>query len=98
MAVSKIIGAKKPATPLERARLVLTRFSSVAPDPDGLVSGFKHVIDGLVQCGVLSNDRYDNIGMPDYRWQKVPPKAGRIRVEVRGVSSENAAQVSTSII
>ena len=34
--------------PLEKAHLRLTRFSSIEPDPDGLVISFKHVIDGLV--------------------------------------------------
>lgn len=67
---------------LEKATLILTRFSSVSPDPDGLVSGFKHVIDGLVQGRVLKNDKIFNIGMPTYRWEKCSPKKGKIRVEV----------------
>lgn len=71
-----------PEVPLKTARLVLTRYSSVSPDPDGLVSGFKPIVDGLVAAGVLENDRFDNIGMPDYRWEKVPQRAGKVRVEV----------------
>lgn len=68
--------------PLPKARLVLTRYSSVSPDPDGLVSGFKHVIDGLVEAGVLVNDKFTNIGMPEYKWEKAPKGKGKIRVEV----------------
>jgi hypothetical protein len=80
-----IVAAKAegvPQAPLKHARLVLTRYSSVSPDPDGLVSGFKAIVDGLVAAGVLENDRFDNIGMPDYRWEKVPQRAGKVRVEV----------------
>lgn len=68
--------------PMKQARLTLTRFSSVSPDPDGLVSGFKHVIDGLVLAGVMENDKMENIGMPDYRWVKWPKGNGKIRVVV----------------
>lgn len=67
---------------MEKAKLILTRFSSTSPDPDGLVSGFKHVVDGLVEAGVLKNDKISNIGMPEYRWEKCAPKKGKIRVEV----------------
>jgi hypothetical protein len=72
---------------MRRAKLTLTRFSSRAPDSDGLVSGFKHVIDGLVLAGVLENDKYENIGMPDYRWQKWPRGKGKIRVIVEEVEN-----------
>ena len=71
-----------PKAPLSHAKLTLTRYSSVSPDPDGLVSGFKSVIDALVECGVLENDRFTNIGMPDFRWEKAPRGKGKITVEV----------------
>lgn len=72
----------RPHAPLKKALLKLTRFSSVCPDPDNLVSGFKAVIDGLVTGRVLENDRWDNIGMPTYDWVKAPQKSGAIRIEV----------------
>lgn len=75
----------KPATPLERAKLTLTRHSSVAPDYDGLVSSFKSVIDGLVEEGVLLNDKMTCIGVPDYRHEVAAPRQGRITIEVREV-------------
>lgn len=71
-----------PLKPLEVARLTLTRFSSNEPDPDGLVSSFKHVIDGLVEACVLKNDKISNIGMPDYRWVKCRRGQGSIQVIV----------------
>lgn len=74
-----------PTTPLKKAKLTLTRGSSVSPDADGLVSSFKHVIDGLVYAKVLENDRMDNIGMPDYRWEKAPQNNGWISVVVEEV-------------
>jgi hypothetical protein len=76
------VAGRLPAAPLKRARLTLTRLSSSEPDFDGLVSGFKFVVDGLVLAGVLANDKASNIGQPQYRWEKAPPKGGRIRIRV----------------
>ena len=75
----------RPKVPLARAKLTLTRCSSSSPDSDGLVSGFKHVIDGLVIAVVLENDKFVNIGMPTYLWRKVPAGKGMIRVVVEEV-------------
>jgi hypothetical protein len=68
--------------PLTKAHLRLTRHSSVEPDFDGLVSSFKHVIDGLVRAGILTNDKISNIGQPEYFWQKAKPNNGKIIIEV----------------
>lgn len=76
------IGSNKPASPLKKAKLILTRASSASCDPDGLVSTFKHIIDGLVSSYVLENDKYDNIGFPDYRYEKTRKGAGFVRIEV----------------
>jgi len=72
----------RPSAPIKRASLILSRGSSVAPDPDGLVSGFKNAIDALVKTGVLENDRYTNIGFPKYRWGKCKPKQGFLQVTI----------------
>lgn len=61
---------------LNSAALTLTRHSSRAPDSDGLVSSFKVVIDALVKCGVLKDDNFEVIGMPEYHWVKRPTKQG----------------------
>lgn len=61
---------------LDSAVLTLTRHSSKAPDSDGLVSGFKVVIDALVKYGVLTDDNYKVIGMPNYKWEYAPKKLG----------------------
>lgn len=79
------VGARKPAEPLLRAKLTLTRFSSIEPDFDGLVSSFKAVIDGLIKCGVLADDKMSNIGQSDYLWVKAAPKNGKITVKVEQI-------------
>lgn len=76
------IGHHKPLEPLKKAKIVLTRASSRVPDADGLVSSFKHVIDGLVVHDVILDDSMTVIGMPEYKWTKAPPKNGYIEVEV----------------
>lgn len=78
--IAKKVGL--PAAPLKKARLTLIRHSAVSPDSDGLVSSFKHIIDGLVDVGVLENDKVVNIGMPHYVWQKAPRGYGSITVVV----------------
>ena len=80
--VSLIVATKRPDKPLNKAKLTLIRFSNTAPDPDNLAASFKHVIDGLVDAGVLVNDKYENIGMPNYLWEKTSPGKGKIKVIV----------------
>lgn len=77
-----------PRTPLTRAKLTLTRFSSSEPDYDGLVSSFKVCIDALRHNAVLADDKMRNIGIPKYDWKKCPPKSGLIHVVVEEVENE----------
>ena len=72
----------RPPTPLQKAKLTLTRHSSREPDFDGLVSSFKHIIDGLIEAGVLANDKSENIGKPTYNWVKTGPSHGCITIKV----------------
>ncbi len=51
-----------------------------------MVSTFKPVIDGLVECGVLEDDKASNIGQSAYSWEKAKPKQGLIRVTITEVS------------
>lgn len=77
-------GHQRPKTPLKRAELTLTRFSSVCGDADGIASSFKHVIDGLVDAGIIENDRIKNIGFPKYDWQFAKKGQGKISIHVKG--------------
>lgn len=79
----------KPAQPLERATLTLTRCSSAEPDFDGLVSGFKHVIDGIVECGIIQTDKSSCIGQPKYFWEKGVRGKGFLKVKVEQITKEN---------
>src|ERR1700751_3965984 len=78
-------GAFRPMRPLKRAKLTLTRVSSVSIDSDNLVISFKPIIDALVTCKVLVNDKFENIGMPDYRWEKGKPKQGFVKIRIEEV-------------
>lgn len=69
-----------PSTPLKKAFVMCERHSAVCPDYDGLVSSFKHVIDGLVVTGVLEDDSMKHIGMPEFKWFKTKRGEGYIRV------------------
>jgi hypothetical protein len=79
---SMAIIAGRPASPLKKAKLTLERHSSCEPDFDGLVSSFKFIIDGLVDCGVLFGDKTSVIGRPEYIWVRASPKKGKIVVIV----------------
>ena len=79
------VGSQKPIKPLDRVKLTLTRFSSVEPDFDGLVRGFKSVVDSLRHCGVMTDDKISNTGIWDCRWVKAPKNSGSIRVIVEEV-------------
>lgn len=88
---AQIARTRRPPRALSRAKLTLVRGSAVAPDSDGLVSGFKPIIDGLVDARVLVNDRYDNIGMPQYLWERAPQGKGYVRIVVEAISDQVAA-------
>lgn len=81
-AVSAATAGKRPPKPLKYAALWLTRVSSAPMDHDNLVSGFKPIVDALRKCGVLEDDKWENIGMPEYRWIKGKPKQGCVKVRV----------------
>lgn len=77
----KTIGIR-PKKPLKRAEIRLTRYSSVCPDWDNLVTTFKNPVDALVSCGIIEDDNFRVIGIPQFYWEKCPPKLGKIRIEV----------------
>jgi hypothetical protein len=91
--------AQKPARPLERAKVTYIRRSSRPLDADNLTASFKPVQDGLVDAGVLANDKWENIGFPTYLWEKAPMKQGGITVIVEEVSAEitNQAELKSGV-
>lgn len=83
--VNVALGPNIPPAPLKKAKLTLTRCSSICPDSDGLVSSFKHIIDGLVRGRVLVNDKFENIGMPEYLWEKAAKGSGHVKIKVQEI-------------
>jgi hypothetical protein len=81
---------------LKKARLTLTRFSAVESDFDGLVSGFKHLIDGLVEAGVLPSDKMSVIGQPIYRWEFAKRGKGRVTIAIEDLSLGIQDEVKSS--
>jgi hypothetical protein len=82
MAVVGLVARRRPAKPLDRYTLELTRFSSSEPDYDGLVRGFKSIVDGLRLAGVIVDDKLSNSGPWVCDWMKAKPKEGKIKVVV----------------
>lgn len=76
----------KPKEPLKKAKVTLTRHAhGRRPDSDNLRSGFKHVLDGLVEAGVLIDDSFEIIGEPIINWVPEKPKHGHITILVEEV-------------
>ena len=73
---------RKPTEPLPRAQVEISRFSSREPDFENMAQGGKFLLDGLVKCGVLLDDRPSVIGQPVYRCSKIAPKQGKVRISV----------------
>lgn len=67
---------------LNKAVLVLGRYSARETDFDNLASSFKHVLDGLVEAKVIVDDKPSIIGSPTFIWHKAPPKRGKITIEI----------------
>lgn len=86
----------KPREPLKKAHLTLTRCSSVEPDFDGGVSGWKSVIDGLVEAGIIIDDKTSVIGTSTFMWQKAKKGEGKIIVKVEELDGCSEAQSSES--
>ncbi len=83
---------QRPRTPLRRARLTLTRRSSRRPDFDNQTYAFKILIDLLQPdskrnpggLGIILNDNFETIGIPDYRWEL--ERRGRVAITVEEIT------------
>jgi len=80
--ITRYVYNQRPVEPLQSAMLTLTRHSSKEPDYDGLVSSFKHVVDGLVVAKIIIDDTQSVIGIPKYKWEKCSPRKGHIKIIV----------------
>lgn len=76
----------KPPRPYRKAKVTFIRHSKVRPDSDGLIASFKAIRDGLIDAGIILDDKYEVIGYPTYDWAYSPAGSGFVTVEVQGVS------------
>jgi Holliday junction resolvase RusA-like endonuclease len=86
--VGQAIRFQTPSKPMARVRATFTRFSSMTPDFDGLVHGFKPIVDALKHFGVIIDDKISNLDAA-YKWEKASPGKGMIRVELEEIAEEN---------
>lgn len=76
---------KRPKQPLRRAKLTLVRHSARSLDWDNLAATWKHPVDALVTCGILSDDAWSVIGLPTIDQVKAPMKAGYVTIRVEEI-------------
>jgi hypothetical protein len=79
--VKLMVGRNKPEKPLAEAHLTLVRCSSKEPDILEGAASFKYCVDALRYCGVLEDDKTENISF-EYRWQKTKPRHGMVKIAI----------------
>jgi Holliday junction resolvase RusA-like endonuclease len=78
-----ILHKLKPKMPIEKCKLILTRFSSKQSDFDNRVASFKAVVDGLITVGIMIDDKDSVIVERHYPWIKESNRhRQRIRIEI----------------
>jgi Holliday junction resolvase RusA-like endonuclease len=80
--VGDAVKGKEPEAPLKLARLVIIRHASVEPDLDNCFASAKPIVDGLVEAGILEDDKISNFVEYKCEWKKAKPKEGKITVKV----------------
>ena len=81
----------RPPSPLEKCRIIATRFSSSEPDYDNLAQSFKSVIDGLKDAGIIKDDKPSVVVDRKYLWERAGKLEGKIKVVVEQVMEVSAA-------
>jgi len=76
---------KRPADPVLRAHITITRCSTTEPDFDNLVASGKPLLDGLVKCRIILDDKPSVIGHPTYLWEKAKRGHGKVKIRVEEV-------------
>lgn len=69
-----------PPEPLESAHLELVRYSTREPDTENLANSFKALVDAL-KGTVIVDDSPRHVSR-EYRWERVGPREGRVRLIV----------------
>lgn len=74
-----------PPKPFSWIYVEFIRHSSVEPDYDGLVHGFKALRDALVKFGFVKDDKNRNMEAV-YRWEKAEAKKGFVEIVISAVT------------
>lgn len=72
------VGYRKPNRPLNSFRLHIIRHSSNKLDRDNATASYKAIIDSLVSCGLIEDDRYSMMKALDVIQNYRPRKLGSI--------------------
>ncbi len=75
-----------PPEPLQRAELILARYSTNEPDPDNLMASWKPLIDGLQRVGILVNDKRENVELKA-EWYRAKANQGKVTIEITELPS-----------
>ena len=75
------VTGKKPPTPLQRSRVVITRNSAARPDPDNLTDTSKFLLDALVELGIIEDDSNEHIEL-EVLWEFAQQGKGFVRIQV----------------
>lgn len=84
ISVHACMSKKRPIEPLTKAIGIFTRHSSFEPDSDNLGSSFKSIRDGLVDAGIITDDK-SKVLTSIYKWEKASPKKGFVTVNIKQV-------------
>lgn len=76
-----LLKSHAPKKPYDRIKVIFTRFSSNEPDYDGLVHGFKPIVDAFKKTGFIKDDKMRHLESI-YLYDKAPPKKGYIQLEI----------------
>ena len=83
--VAVVTARRRPSTPLQKADIYFTRFSTREPDYTNMVASYKPVEDALVHLRILEDDSPKVIVSRGYAWEKCSPRGGYIKLEIQEV-------------
>ena len=86
-----LVGKRRPAEPVQTARVVILIGNSIAPDYDALVYGGKYLLDILNKDHerIIHDDGPKYIGKSDYHWTKTKRVETFTKVSVRECEPEH---------
>lgn len=85
-AVRMIAHSRRPAYPLRKAKVTITRCSSRPTDFDNRVIAAKPILDGLIDAKVLINDTDEVIVERHYPYEKAKERRGCVKIRIEEVA------------